>query len=104
MKLKVEMHKMTGINKYTYFKNGGVKVPACTRCFFMRFPLKLLSIALGIASIPLVIAVIMLKRSYTENDFKWVHRIAYKYTYCLTVKNHPLIKEYQREGYELGKP
>ena len=104
MKLKLEMHKMTGFNKYTYFKNGGVKVPACGKCYFMRAPLKLLSILLGIASMPLVIGVIILKRSYSVNDFKWVYKIAYKYTYCLTIKNHPLIKEYQREGYELGMP
>lgn len=103
-KLKVQMHKMTGYDRYTYFQNGGVKVPACTRCFFMRFPLKLLSIILGIASIPLVIAVIVLKRYFTENDFKWVYKVTYKHIYCLSVKNHPLIKEYLREGYELGMP
>ena len=104
MNLRLEMHKMTGLSEYTYFKNGGIKVPACNKCYFKRFPLKLLSIVLGIAAIPLVIGVIILKRYYSGNDFKWVYRMAYKYTYSLTVKNHPLIKEQLENGYEIGMP
>ena len=38
--LKVEMHKMTEWNQYSYFKDGGLQVSCCLKCFSSKIILK----------------------------------------------------------------
>ena len=100
--LKIQMHKMTGfLDEYTHFR---LKVLSCTRCLFPRMLLKSLAILLGIASWPVLFIIIIIIRQYKETWFSRLYWFAYSHLFGMSVKNHPMIKEYLNQGYEMGKP
>jgi hypothetical protein len=102
--LKVQLHKMTSWNKYSYFKDGGLRIPACSRCFFISTAAKAISLILAILVLPVVFFLIILKRYYSENDFKWMYKVAYKQLYGRSVKCHPTVEKHLKDGYQFGMP
>ncbi len=102
--LKVEMHKMTGWNQYSYFKDGGVQVSCCLKCLSLRTILKIITFLLAPLTWPFLIFIIMFIRQYKNSWFSWLYRVLYRNLFGLSVKNHPKIKEYINQGYKIGMP
>ena len=102
--LKVEMHKMTGWDQYSYFKDGGVQVLCCLKCLASRITLKSIVFLLAPLTWPIIFVIIILIRQYKNSWFSWLYWVLYKNLFGLSVRNHPKIKEYINQGYKIGMP
>ena len=102
--IKINMHKMTSLDQYTYFKDGGLKVSSCIQCLAPRILLKLLLFLLGAIAWPILLFMIIIIRQYKESWFSWFYKLLYRNIFGLTVKNHPLVQTYINEGYRIGMP
>ena len=102
--IKINMHKMTSLDQYTYFKDGGLKVSSCIQCLAPRILLKLLLFLLGAIAWPILFFMIIIIRQYKESWFSWFYKLLYRNIFGLTVKNHPLVQTHINEGYRIGMP
>ena len=102
--LKVEMYKMNGMDQYSYFKDGGLKVSCCLKCFSLRITLKIIAFLLAPLTWPIIFFIIIFIRQYKKSWFSWLYWVIYKNLFGLSVRNHPKIKECIIQGYKIGMP
>ena len=118
--LKIQMHKMTSYNSYTYFKDGGFPLQRCSGCrikhSLQSFIAFILTLAIYIGLFFIVIGYFIFF-SDIQNKFSGFKRIyhfiknlfsfvtgATKGSNRKSVANHPKIKEYLYQGYKIGMP
>jgi hypothetical protein len=108
--LKVKMHKMTGINQYSYFKNGGLELKCCGSCKNKKninYFLYILIATLVYGGIAALTSGIFIFIDLWFGGFgigKWWYRLIKKLIFYNNLKNHSTIKEQLRDGYEFGMP
>lgn len=116
--IRVEMHKMNFDQTYSYFKNGGLQIQACTSCknnisslenkavlftFLIYAVLNVISYL--ILSFPVILAAeIVLARPIS---FFWIWKLIYKEfkkPYFEFLSKHPEIISMNIQGYKFGMP
>jgi hypothetical protein len=103
-RLRVKMHKMTGWDKYSYFKDGGLQISSCLKCLIPRITLKTFVFIIAPISWPILLFIIILIRQYKDSWFSWLYRFLYRNIFGLSVRNHPKVKDFINQGYQIGMP
>jgi hypothetical protein len=109
---RIEMHKMTGYNSYTYFKDGGIEVSCCNSCSGQKSQKNVIAFLVAFVIWAGVAALtygwlLIIDSVFTQFTFpitKWWFKLIKKNIYLDTIIDHPTIKGLVREGYKFGMP
>ena len=115
--LRVEMHKMNFDNTYSYFKNGGIEIKACGKCYSEVSNKKQATLLYTILTYAALNGITMLFQDgslipyvmildiiiFRFWIFKSIHK-SFREAYYKKVSCHPLILNLKTEGYKFGMP
>jgi len=108
--IRIEMHRMTSFNQYTYFKNGGIEIYCCKTCYNKKSNSKFFApivafigyAAASVLSYGILIGIDIVFAQFSIG--KWWFGFVKKNLFFNSVSKHPIISSALQEGYEFGMP
>jgi hypothetical protein len=108
--VRVKMYKMKWDNSYSYFKEGGYPLEACSECAkkinihgYLTFIYTAIPYGLMYLWVLDLIALVYVTGRFPQ-IFKWIRRKMRKISYGPLVFKDPAIRKLKNEGYKLGMP